>query len=125
MKFAIQISASPVRSHAAMTGFQFSKAALMAGHEIVRVFFYHDGVYNAFISARPGETVVPDWTGLAQEHSVELVFCIAADERRGLTGASTGAGQAAGTPLAGFIAGGLGLWVDACLRAGRVVRFGE
>ena len=45
MKFAIQINASPYHSNAGQTAYQFINAALALGHEIIRVFFYHDGIY--------------------------------------------------------------------------------
>ena len=122
MKFAIQINASPARSDAAMTGYQFSKAALAAGHAVVRIFFYHDGVHNAFIPGQPGALAVPDWPALARDHAVELVFCSVAAERRGLLSADTAADEL--TSLPGFQAGGLGLWVDACLKANRIISFG-
>lgn len=123
MLFAIQINESPARSDSAMTGFQFIKAAVTAGHRIVRVFFYHDGIYNAFMPAFPSEMRPPDWPSLARESRVELIFCTAAAERRGMprTGREGAAGLA---PLDGFKGGGLGLWVDACIRAERVVVFG-
>jgi tRNA 2-thiouridine synthesizing protein D len=123
MLFAIQINDSPARSDTSMTGFQLIKAALTAGHQIVRVFFYHDGIYNAFMPALPGEMVPPDWSSLARESRVELIFCTAAAERRGMlqTDREPGAGL---SPLEGFQGGGLGLWVDACIRAERVVVFG-
>lgn len=106
-----------------MTGYQFIKAALAAGHGIIRVFFYHEGVGNAFMPAMPGELAAPDWPSLARDHGVELIFCTAAAERRGLTYPDhmPGAGL---FPREGFRAGGLGLWVDACLRADRVLIFG-
>lgn len=122
MKFAIQIGASAAESNAPMTGLQFIKAALDSSHRVVRVFFYHDGVYNAFMPPRPGELPVPDWSSLASGSDLELVFCSTAAERRGLLNDS---GKSAGLPpLPGFRPGGLGLWVDACLRADRVIQFG-
>ena len=113
MKYAIQINDSPTRSGSAQTGFQFIKAALASGHEVVRVFFYQEGLYNAFIPGDSAEAAVPDWTALHRDEGIELVYCISAAERRG---------QANSCP--GFVAGGLGLWVDAFLRAERVIVFG-
>jgi len=114
MKYAVQINDSPTSSGSPQTGFQFIKAALASGHEVVRVFFYREGIYNAFIPANAAEPAVPDWTALHENEGIELVYCISAAERRG---------QA--NPCPGFMAGGLGLWVDACLRADRVIVFGD
>ena len=47
MKFAIQINSSPYQSNAGITAYQFIRAALAEQHEIVRVFFYHEGIFNA------------------------------------------------------------------------------
>lgn len=106
-----------------MTGYQFIKAALAAGHGIVRVFFYHDGVCNAFMPPIPGELAAPDWSSLWRDHGVELIFCLAAAERRGLM-RSDREPSAGLSPREGFQAGGLGLWVEACIRADRVLIFG-
>ncbi len=113
MKYAIQINDSPLRSWSPQTGLQFIKAALASGHEVIRVFFYHEGIHNAFGTPESTETAKSDWVVLAETAGVELVFCVSAAERRGMV-----------APLAGFQPGGLGLWVDACLRADRIVIFG-
>ncbi len=47
MKFAILVNEGPYTHQASDTAFQFAKAVLAQGHEIFRVFFYHDGVNNA------------------------------------------------------------------------------
>jgi tRNA 2-thiouridine synthesizing protein D len=46
MKFSILVNEGPYTHEASDTAFQFTKAALAKGHEIFRVFFYHDGVNN-------------------------------------------------------------------------------
>ena len=97
------------------TAWQFIKAARNAGHEVLRVFFYHAGVENGFISSTELGYDLPDWSSLALAEGVELVYCITAAERRG---------KSSEVALGGFKAGGLGLWVDACLRADRVIVFG-
>jgi sulfur relay protein TusC/DsrF len=73
MKYAIQINDSPTRSGSARTGFQFIKAALASGHEVVRVFFYQEGIYNAFIPGDSAEAAVPDWTAFDQAITVLFV----------------------------------------------------
>ena len=47
MKYSIMINEGPYTHQASDTAYNFTKAALEAGHEIFRVFFYHDGVNNA------------------------------------------------------------------------------
>jgi tRNA 2-thiouridine synthesizing protein D len=120
MKYAIQVNTGPGSSHAAHNAYQFIKAALAEGHEIVRLFFYYDGIYNSFILARhamPEDKAIPDWTDLARQHGIDLVLCVSAAERRGLS---------LDTPLVeGFRIGGLGQWMEACLKADRVMVFGD
>lgn len=72
-------------------------------HEVIGVFFYRDGVMAAFAD--------PRWSTLAGQ-GVALQVCVAATERRGLP-----------APPEGFHVGGLGQWVDACLRADRFIDF--
>ncbi|MBT3883934.1 MAG: sulfurtransferase TusD, partial [Rhodospirillaceae bacterium] len=47
MKFGILVNEGPFTHQASDSAYHFTKAALEKGHEIVRVFFYHDGVNNA------------------------------------------------------------------------------
>jgi tRNA 2-thiouridine synthesizing protein D len=124
MKYAIQINGGPGLSPSAASGYQFIKAALAAGHEIVRVFFYHEGVYHGFGGAgAAGDSLFPDWSGLARSHGLDLVLCISAAERRGLVPSDAKARQAA-VAAEGFRIGGLGQWMEACLKADRVMVFG-
>ena len=46
MKFAIQVNEGPYNHEASVSALNFVRAAVDAGHEIFRVFFYHDGVNN-------------------------------------------------------------------------------
>ena len=43
MKLSVQINEGPYQHQASDSAYQFIKAALDKGHEIFRVFFYHDG----------------------------------------------------------------------------------
>ena len=116
VRYAIQINAGPESQALVETGFQFIKAALSEGHRVERVFFFGDGVYNAFPPPTDGPCPPrPDWSSLAMLGAVDLVLCVAALERRGLSGASE---------RKGFRRGGLGLWMEACLAADRVLQFG-
>lgn len=125
MKLAIQINGHPGRSDAAATGYQFIKAALAKNHDVILVFFYYDGVFCGMappaLRGEPG-TPAPQWAELADTHAIDLVLCVSAAERRGL-GAS--AADSADRPalMPGFRLGGLGEWVDACLRCDRFLTF--
>ena len=128
MKFAIQVNSSPYHTEGAHTAYQFTKAALGQGHQIVRVFFYHDGVYNALATAKAPDDErqpVQDWSRLADKHGVDLVVCISAAQRRGLLLQEASAGPTAASELLapGFRIAGLGLWVEACNLADRFIVF--
>jgi tRNA 2-thiouridine synthesizing protein D len=103
---------------------------LHKGHEIVRVFFYHDGVYNGLRYASPPDderAVVKRWSALAREYGIDLVICISAAQRRGLLSTEEAArvGKTDKDLAEGFRFAGLSLWVDACLQAERFLIFGS
>lgn len=124
MKYAIQINSGPGLSPSAWSAYQFIKAALAEGHEIPRVFFYHDGIYHGFGgTSAEGDGLFPDWAGLVRAHGLDLVLCISAAERRGRVPSDTKA-QREASAAEGFRIGGLGQWMDACLKADRVMVFG-
>jgi sulfur relay protein TusD/DsrE len=72
MKFAILINEGPYQHQATDTAFLFCKAALAKGHEIRRVFFYHDGVNNSSSLTEPPQddrNIVQRWSKLAESTS--------------------------------------------------------
>ena len=87
MKFGIQINEGPYTHQASDTAYQFTKAALENGHEVMRVFFYHDGVNNGTRLTTPPQddrNIVNRWVELAEKYDLDLVVCVAAAQRRGL-----------------------------------------
>lgn len=125
MIYAIQVNSGPVASSAPCIAYRFVEAALNRGHGVVRVFFYRDGVGHAFANSADAGTPDcsrPNWAGLAQRPTLELTFCTAAAERRGLYLTDQ---PVLATPAwaDGFTPGGLAAWVDACLKADRVLVF--
>lgn len=125
MKFAIQINAAPWQSEGCDSAYQFIRAALALRHEIVRVFFYHEGVCNSLRRMAPPEDEAQSllrWSQLAAEHGIDLAVCVSAASRRGLLVPE--ASDVGNSLAAGFRIGGLGLWVDACLKADRFLAFG-
>ena len=99
------------------------------GHQIQRIFFYSEGAYNGLRWMAPPEEEVAllrRWTALATEQGVDLVVCISAAQRRGLLEQTEAkrAGKFDDDLAPGFRIAGLGLWVDACLKADRFLVFG-
>lgn len=129
MKFAILVQAAPYSSEGCLSALNFAEAVLASGHEIERVFFYHDGVYaaNSFISPPQDETDLGSrWQILAKNHHVELVACIASCLRRGIVDdiEAERYEKSASNLAPGFIISGLGQLIDATINADRVVTFG-
>jgi tRNA 2-thiouridine synthesizing protein D len=127
VKFTLLVTAAPHRENA-WQALQFCRAALARGHEVVRVFFYGDGVAHGSALLTPPQDeadVGGAWQALAAEHGIELVVCIAAALRRGLVDADTAAREE--KPVAnlatGFTVSGLGQFAEAMLDADRVVSF--
>lgn len=87
MKLSVQINEGPYQHQATDTAYHFTKAALENGHEVMRVFFYHDGVLNGTRLTTPPQDdrhIVNRWVELAEKYNLDLVLCVAAAQRRGL-----------------------------------------
>ena len=130
MKLAIQINEGPYTHQASDSAYLFAKAALEKGHEIFRVFFYHDGVNNATRLTTPPQddrNITNRWSKLAQEHKLDMVVCVAAAQRRGIVdeGEMKRNGKDATNLAPGFRISGLGQLIEAGITADRLVVFGD
>ena len=130
MKFGIVVTEGPYTHQASDTAYHFTKAALAKGHEVVRVFFYHDGVNNATRLTTPPQDdrhVTNRWINLAKEHQFELVVCVAAAQRRGIvdTGEAKRLGKDTDNIAPGFQISGLGQLIEAGVQADRLITFGD
>lgn len=86
MKFAIAVF-SPAHAPSSRRALRFAQAALASGHEIVRLFFYQDGVHCAsgnIVSPQDVLDVAAQWRSFISEHHLDAVVCIAAALRRGV-----------------------------------------
>ena len=130
MKFGIVVSEGPYTHQASDTAYHFVKAALAAGHEVPRVFFYHDGVnVGTRLSIPPQDerNIQKNWTALGQEHGIDLVICIAAAQRRGLLDENEAKrqGKDASNIAEGFRISGLGQLIEMGIQTDRLVMFGD
>jgi tRNA 2-thiouridine synthesizing protein D len=119
MKFGIVVNEGPYQHQASDSAYLFAKAAIAKGHEIWRVFFYHDGVNNASKMTDPPQDdrhIVNRWTKLAEEHKTDLVVCVAAAMRRGIRDENL---------APGFRISGLGQLVEAGTNCDRLITFGD
>jgi len=130
MKLAILVNEGPYTHQASDSAYQFTKAALAKGHEIFRVFFYHDGVNNATRLTTPPQddrNIINRWSKLAEEHKLDMVVCVAAAQRRGIVddGEAKRNGKDATNLAPGFRISGLGQLIEAGIQADRTVVFGD
>jgi tRNA 2-thiouridine synthesizing protein D len=130
MKFSILINEGPYQHQASDSAYKFIEAALEAGHEIFRVFFYHDGVNNSTrytVPPQDDRNIQVRWSELAEKHDMDLVVCIAAAQRRGILDENEAKRQGKdGDNIApGFRISGLGQLIEAGIQADRLVTFGD
>jgi len=129
MKFAIVVHGAPYSSESSHSALHFAAAVLDAGHEIYRVFFYHDGVYNGSALMAPPQDewdLHRRWSEFSERHAVDMVVCIASSLRRGmLDAAEAGRYEKPAHNLGeAFAISGLGQLIDAGINADRLVTFG-
>lgn len=130
MKISILVNEGPYQHQAADSALQFTRAALEKGHEIFRIFFYHDGVNNGTrytVPPQDDRNIQQSWSKLAEEHAIDLVVCIAAAQRRGILDEKEAERQGKdGDNIApGFRISGLGQLIEAGIQADRLVTFGD
>lgn len=130
MKLAVQVNEGPYQHQASDTAYQFVKAALEKGHEIFRVFFYHDGVNNGTRFTTPPQDdrhIVNRWSELAEAHNLDLVVCVAAAQRRGIVDPDEAKrhGKDGNNIAPGFRISGLGQLIEAGIQSDRLVVFGD
>lgn len=129
MKFTLVIQSAPVSGASSQSALRFAQAALKAGHDIYRLFFYADGVHNATrlnVPPQDEQDLPGDWQALITHHKLDAVVCIAAGLKRGIIDA----GEAARYEKPGhnlhpdFEFSGLGQLLDAAVNSDRVITFG-
>jgi len=128
MKFAIALF-SPPHAPASRRALRFAQAVLDGGHEIVRLFFYQDGVHSASASVvTPQDELdsAAEWRAFVSRRQLDGVVCIAAALRRGVLNeeeARRYERDAANLP-APWELSGLGQLHEAAQLADRLVCFG-
>ena len=130
MKFGIVINEGPYQHQASDSAFLFIKAAIEEGHEIFRVFFYHDGVNNGTRLASPpqDDRHIPNrWSELGKEHNIDLVLCVAAAQRRGIVDPDEMKRNKkdANNIAEKFRISGLGQLIEAGIQCDRLITFGD
>ncbi|WP_296260310.1 MULTISPECIES: sulfurtransferase complex subunit TusD [unclassified Pseudomonas] len=128
MKFAIALY-SPAHAPSSRRALLFAQAVLSGGHEIVRLFFYQDGVHSAsanVVTPQDELDIVAQWRDFVSHHQLDGVVCIAAALRRGVLNEEEGQrySRTAANLDAPWELSGLGQLHDAVQTADRLICFG-
>jgi tRNA 2-thiouridine synthesizing protein D len=128
MKFAIAVF-SAAHAPSSRRALLFAQAVLAGGHEIVRLFFYQDGVHSAsanLVVPQDEQDIAAQWQDLVTTHQLDGVVCIAAALRRGVLNDEEGLRyQKPAANLSGpWELSGLGQLHDAAQSADRLICFG-
>ncbi|MCG9736695.1 sulfurtransferase complex subunit TusD [Shewanella insulae] len=127
-KLIIQVNQPGYGQGSSYQAIQFTQAAIDAGHEVLKVFFYQDGVLSTNHLQSPASdefALYQAWRELGQTHQVPLVNCVSAALRRGvLSAAESAENQLQHWNLEPpFQMGGLGELVTGVEQADRVICF--
>lgn len=130
MKLAVMVNEGPYQHQSADSALQFTRAALEKGHEVFRVFFYHDGVNNGTrygVPPQDDRNITVQWSELAEKHNIDLVVCVAAAQRRGILDENEAKrhGKDGDNIANGFRISGLGQLIEAGIQCDRLVVFGD
>lgn len=128
MKFAIALFAPP-HAPSSRRALRFAQAALAEGHQIVRLFFYQDGVHSASSNVVPPQDeldLTGEWRDFVHEQQLDAVVCIAAALRRGVLNEQEAQryGRTAANLDAPWDLSGLGQLHEAAQLADRLICFG-
>lgn len=129
MIFSLAIYASP-SAQASDSAYRFAQSLLAQGHQLYRVFFYHDAAYQGSSLNTPPQDephITERWQRLSKQYDLDLVVCIAAGLRRGiLDEKEAGRYEKPAHNLAEqFELSGLGQLVDAAVHSDRLITFGH
>ena len=129
MIYSIAIYGAPYTYQATDTAYQFAAELLKQGHSIHRIFFYHDGVYNASKLTVPPQDEVNisgRWADFAAANKVELLVCVAYAIRRGMLDAPEASRYEKDNHNVhdSFTISGLGQLIDVGITSDRLITFG-
>ena len=129
MIYALAVHGAPYSSNAAEHALSFIEALQACGHEVERVFFFHEGVYqglNGQVTPQSlhDNALQPRWAAVAAQ-GIELAVCIASGIKRGVVDSAEHEryDTPAATLYADFTLVGLGQLIAAINNAHRYVEF--
>ena len=122
MKTLAVVITTPPYSHLTITALTYVEAALVAGINVIGVFFYQDGVMHANedISIASDEyQAIAHWQRLQQQYQLPQHICINAAEKRGIACDAIDNDKINNA----FTVSGLGELVELTTKASRLVQF--
>ncbi|SFN44322.1 tRNA 2-thiouridine synthesizing protein D [Izhakiella capsodis] len=128
MRFSLMVTGPAYGTQQSISALQFARALCTSEHQLISVFFYREGVYNANRLTAPAsdeQHMVRAWQEIHQQYGVRLNICVAAALRRGVLNSEEGreAGIEGENLATGFVLSGLGALAEAALNCDRVVQF--
>ncbi|MDP1757381.1 MAG: sulfurtransferase complex subunit TusD, partial [Pseudohongiella sp.] len=87
MIISVMVTGSPVSQQSAQTALSFCQAALSAGHQIYRVFFYEDAVQlGSALNVAPQDerNLNAAWSEFVKQYQLDAVICVASALKRGI-----------------------------------------
>lgn len=129
MIFSLAIYSAPYSSQASYSAYQFAQALLQQEHQLHRIFFYQDGVYNASSLCAPPQdetNLTAAWATLATKYRIDMVVCVAAALRRGILDKEEAErySKPANNLASPFSISGLGQLLEAAVVSDRLITFG-
>ncbi len=128
MIFTVAVHGAPYASFASHHALGFCESLLQQGHQLNRVFFYHEGVLaglNSRVVPQDEVDVVQRWLELKEQYAFELAICIANALKRGVINDSEQKryNKPAATLQSEFELVGLGQLIDAIAHSDRYIEF--
>ena len=121
MQISILVQGSPTSTRACHSALDFANSVVESEHDLFRVFFYQDAVAigsRHFDAPQDEPNLQSKWRILNEQHDVELVLCVSAAQRRGISQSDDH-----DTVADGFSISGLGQLIEAMLESDRLVSF--
>ena len=121
MQISILVQGSPVSTRACHSALDFANSVVNSEHDLFRVFFYQDAVMIGarYFDTPPDEPSLQSrWLALSRQHNIDLVLCVSAAQRRGIS-----QNHDHDTVADGFSVSGLGQLIEAMLESDRLVSF--
>ena len=121
MQISILVQGSPTSTRACHSALDFASSVLDSEHDLFRVFFYQDAVAigTRHFDTPPDEpNLQSKWLALNEKYGIELVLCVSAAQRRGISQADDH-----DTVAEGFSVSGLGQLIEAMIESDRLVSF--